>query len=184
MDKVINFKDDEEYNNDDYYEGDEGNEGDEGDEGDENELVSEDEITAEERAYYNSITSKISNNLNIISNDEINKRKQEKINLKKEKKLKKMQKFKDKFEAVEKLYNKKKKWKSSRAEKHKRENGVIKVERRKFNPRPLPLDWNSINNLDKNIISIPSLESFPSLGNKIESIKPNNNLLGIWNKKK
>ena len=143
MDKVLNFEEksisDEENSNE------------------EEEILEEDEMSAEEIEYYRKLTMK-SAGFDLNSYTVEGKKKKEKD--KKEKKNNKV----DLFD----FFSEPKTWKSKRADNKRYLDGKVKVERRKFNPRPLPLNWDDEKGCEivKNVISE---NSFPTLGLSNES---------------
>lgn len=141
------------------------------------ELPEEEEITAEERAYYNSLVcNKPMEDFSELVVEKSNKNKQKKPQKSKKQSL---------FDLIE----EKKSWKSSRAEDRKFKDGKIKqkMERRKFNPRPLPHNWDNEKGCIVEIVKEISKELFPTLNNesqvsliKTNVIKPK--VASIWSK--
>ena len=181
MDKVLNFEEkpisDNEEDNEETSEVDE--------------MLEDNEMTAEEIAYYNSITANMKTF--DISDLEFQHKKKKKRKEKKESNNKSI------FELIEE--SKPKTWKSKRADNQRMKDGKVKLEKRKFNPRPLPLNWDEENGCEKkvNVIqnqTLPSIVSFPTLGksntkdekseNKVEPklpvIKTKPKVASIWSK--
>lgn len=138
------------------------------------ELPEEEEITAEERAYYNSLVC--------------DKPMEDFSELVVQKKDKKNKKQKDKKQSLFDLLDqeKKKTWSSKRAEDRKFKDGKIKqkIEKRKFNPRPLPHNWDDEKGCIVEIIKEIKKELFPVL-NKTPSITSNvikPKVASIWSK--
>lgn len=156
MDKVFNFE--ENYNTDEDYSIEE----------EENSELSEYEIDPEERAYYHKLTTEnCKSDLTLFTKET----KKTEIKYKKNKKNNKTKKLLD----LE--IENKPKWKSKRAEMQKFKNGKqITGEKRKFNPRPLPLDWNKEN---ENLQAVNDENNFPVLGNPVnKKIIPS-----VWGRK-
>lgn len=141
-----------------------------------NELESN-EITDEEREYYNSLITKKGIDFNLMQKVQVKTDKKKQKNLEKQKMFEK-----DKEELVN-LLGEKKMWKSSRANKMREKDGKI-IESRKFNPRPLPPDWDhEFGGIKKKIKEIPNKQSFPILGKVDDKPKlPITKMTNIWSK--
>lgn len=149
---------------------------------DELEEIEDEEMTAEERAYYNSITSKMSFDFDSLPT--ISSKKENKKARKDRKKQRSLKKLEEENEAQKILETKKKTWKSSRAEKHKKADGIVKIEVRKFNPRPLPLDWDEEKGCVKVMLKKKEPEikvSFPTLGLASKKVT-NSKISNAWGK--
>lgn len=153
MDKVIDFEDNN--NSNELIQNDL----------DQNEF-DQNEISIEERAYYNSLSSKKIFDFNLLSNNKNSRNKNTKE-------------IKEKNDTIKILYDispNNKTWKSNRAVKHMKNDGKVKLERRTFNPRPLPPNWdnlrgcvnndNDINDINKNDVLFPTLKLQPDLNKK------------------
>lgn len=166
MDKVINFEDNESPEDNDLQE-------------DLEDDISDNEMTVEERSYYNSITLKKSFNIDLFFNNDNNKK------VKKKKRKDKNLKNQNDSEIINIFNQKNKTWKSSRAEKHKKTDGKIKIEKRTFNPRPLPSDWNErnkSNKLEQKPSKTPSLQSLSNLNKDNVKTLQFPKLSGAWSK--
>lgn len=116
----------------------------------EEEELEDNEMTAEEFQYYKEITMKNTGfDLSLFQDDNKQKKK------KREKKNNKIETFD--------LFEEPKSWKSDRADKKRFKDGKVRVKKRKFNPRPLPLNWDDEKGCEI-IKTVETKQSFPVLG--------------------
>ena len=157
MDKIIGFKEDNIDKKDLYEESDE-------------ESIDDYELTDEEREYLNSLT-KNCKQTDILFDQENkleNLKKEQDIERDIDRNIKRRDFDQKKIVMASILAHEQKTWKSSRANKHKKENGKIIIEKRKFNPRPLPNNWEEILGCSKkqrtNNFVIEKITDYPTLG--------------------